>query len=329
MAQKFNEIINNSSSIAICAHSNPDADAIASSVATKRWIEQNYKNKEVHIFLTGEIGELYKPLIADEKINPIENNEYDLAIVLDCPSIERTGNEDIINRSKVIVNIDHHETNDKFGDYRVIAPICSSTGELLYLIFASCQPVTDKKIAELIYHSIITDTVCFSSISMSKRTHSVLEKLLEFDFDANAIKQHYFENMSKSKLFLIKKALNSMKFYCNDRVSLMRIKKQDFENSGADFTDTLGIVENGIKIEGVDIALIVIEKEENEYYISLRSKNGANVGEIARSFDGGGHQNMAALQYTGENIAELERNILKECDQMLETIPCGKDDFDF
>ena len=154
MAHKFNEIITNSSSIAICAHSNPDADAIASCIATKRWIEQNYENKDIHIFLTGEIGELYKPLVAGETINPIENNDYDLAIVLDCPSIDRTGSEDIINRSKVVANIDHHETNNTFGDYRVVAPVCSSTGELLYLIFSSCHPVTDKKIAELIYHSI-------------------------------------------------------------------------------------------------------------------------------------------------------------------------------
>lgn len=329
MAAKFNELISNSKTIAVVSHIDPDADAIASSLAFKKWVEQNYMDTKVDLFFSGEIGELYSPLLANETYNTQEKNSYDLAVVLDCPTIERTGNEHIIQKSSKIMKIDHHENQEDFGDYRVVAPICASTGEVLFLIFNSTYPITDKKIAELVYHSIVTDTNCFKSFSLSKRTYGVLNKIEEFGIDTLSIKNHYFGNLSQSKRTLLKKAFRSMRFECDDRISIMKITKEDLENANADFTDTLGIVENGLRIHGVDIAIIIIEKSEQEYYISLRSKNDeVNIGNIAQNFGGGGKQNMAAFQCSPEEIDEAIENLILECGLALVSVP-KEDELEF
>lgn len=326
MATRLNEFISDSQSIAIVSHINPDADAIASSLALKKWIEKNYNNISVDIFFSGEIGDLYYPLLESEQYNTSEKDKYDLTFVLDCPTIERTGNEYIINKSEKVIKIDHHENQEDFGNYRIVAPACASTGELLFLIFNSHYPIVDKKIAELIYHTIVTDTNCFKSFSLSKRTYGVLKKLEEFEIDTLAIKNHYFGNISRSKRTLLKRAMKSIRFECDDRISIMSIDKSDFELADADFTDTLGIVETGLRIEGVDIAIIIIEKSDDEYYISLRSKNeDIDVGEIAQNFGGGGKKNMAAFQCSPQDIQETIDKLILECSEVLALVPSDND----
>lgn len=329
MATRLNEFISDSQSIAIVSHINPDADAIASSLALKKWIEKNYNNISVDIFFSGEIGDLYFPLLESEEYNTSEKDKYDLTFVLDCPTIERTGNEHIINKSEKVIKIDHHENQEDFGNYRIVAPVCASTGELLFLIFNSHYPIVDKKIAELIYHTIVTDTNCFKSFSLSKRTYGVLKKLEEFEIDTLAIKNHYFGNISRSKRTLLKRAMKSIRFEFDDRISIMSIDKSDFELADADFTDTLGIVETGLRIEGVDIAIIIIEKSDDEYYISLRSKNeDIDVGDIAQNFGGGGKKNMAAFQCSPQDIQETIDKLILECSAVLALVP-NDNDIDF
>lgn len=319
---KLIDVLNTSQKIAIVSHIDPDPDAIASCLLTKRWINLNYIGKSVDIFLDGNISDLYTPLLENQEINTYELKKYDTAIVLDCPSIERTGNyADLVKSCPTILNIDHHENNNLFGTLNYVAKKSSSTGELLYIILDHISPITDDKLAEYAYHSIITDTNNFSSLSMSKRTHLTLYKILEKNFDATAIKQHYFNNISKSKQFLIKKSINSMHFVCDDRLAIMSITNKDMVTGEAEFADTLGLIENGINVSGVDIAIMFIEKQPEEYYVSLRSKGNIKVSEIAKIFDGGGHDNMAAFQCKTDNIKDLKAKVIEECAKILAKYP--------
>ena len=127
--------INGAKKIAIFSHINPDADALCSSFALKNIINNNFDYKSVDVFIDGEIGALYAPILRNEVVNPEPYSSYDLAFVLDCPNTARTGKyEEILNNIPNIINIDHHDTNERFGTINIVSAKASSTCEVLYII---------------------------------------------------------------------------------------------------------------------------------------------------------------------------------------------------
>lgn len=326
---KLLNTIENSKKIAIFSHIAPDADALCSSFALKNLIMNNFDNKFVDCFIDGEISDLYQPVIRNEVLNPKPLNSYDLAIVLDCPNLHRIGRyAEIVNNTENIINIDHHETNEKFGTINMVAKKVSSTCELIALIGKSYNLDLNNVIAKYLYQGIITDTNCFTSSTMSRTTHVVLSELLKYKFDADTIRDYYFKNNSIAKTRLLTSAFRSLKFYKNGLLTTMKIANEVLQKTGASFEDTLGIADNGINIDRTEISAILIEKEPNYVHVSLRSKGKINVGEIAKQNNGGGNEFMAAFQKNG-NVKEIEQQLVEQILPYLENIQVEEDEFLF
>ena len=318
--------INGAKKIAIFSHINPDADALCSSFALKNIINNNFDYKSVDVFIDGEIGALYAPILRNEVVNPEPYSSYDLAFVLDCPNTARTGKyEEILNNIPNIINIDHHDTNERFGTINIVSAKASSTCEVLYIIAKASNFEFNNMIAKELYQGIITDTNCFTSRTITKRTHQVASELLTFKFDSDAIKEYYFKNNSVGKMKLLSKALQSLKFYKGERFTTMRIPNELFSKFDASFEDTLGIIDNGINISGTEVSAILIEREPNKIYASLRSKGRVDVGEIAKEVgsrlggSGGGSANIAAFQAEGV-LKEVESALAESVSPKLEDI---------
>lgn len=313
---KFHEALTNAKKIAIFSHISPDADALCGAFALKNIIKNNFDYKYVDVFIDGEIAELYDPILRDEVINPKPYNSYDLVFVLDCPNLSRIGaNASLAVSSDYIINIDHHETNSKFGKYNFVGK-ASSTCEIIYLIAKAQGYEMNNLIAKELYQGIITDTNCFTSLAISKKTHQVVSELMTYKFDHEAIKQYYFKNNSRAKSQLLSTALRSMKFYNGERFTTMKICNECFSRFGASFEDTLGIIDNGINISGTEVCAILIEKEPNYIHCSFRSKGEVNVGEIAKEFGGGGGIKLAAFQKKGD-IREIEKQVVNKISSLL------------
>lgn len=314
------EAIEKANKIAIVSHINPDADALCSACALKNIIRNNFDNKFIDVFMDGEIGDLYSPILKNEVINQIHYSSYDLAIVLDCPSLKRTGKyEELIKKIPYSINMDHHETNEGFANINIVSSKVSSTCELVYLLAKGQNYEINNIIAKELYQGIITDTNCFTSLTLTEKTHQVVSELLKYKFDADAIKEYYFKNNSKAKMQLLSKALGSMKFYKGEMFTTMKIPFEVFEKVGASFDDTMGIIDNGINISGTAISAILIEDKPGHLYCSLRSKGQIHVGDIATKFNGGGSATSAAFQAEGD-IKDIESRLVAEILPLLSTV---------
>ena len=314
------ENINNSKKIAIFSHINPDADALCSSCALKNIIRNNFDEKFVDIFIDGEISELYDPILRNDFINPKPYSSYDLAIVLDCPSMQRIGAYQSLAKSiPNVINVDHHETNEKFANINIVAPKTSSTCEIIYHIAKALNCDINNVIAKEIYQGIITDTNCFTSLSLTPKTHQVISELMKFKFNANLIKEYYFKNNTKDKTLLLSKALQTLKFYSNQMITTMKIPNEIFSKLDVTFEDTMGLVDNAINIENTIVGAIFIEKEPQKIYCSLRSKGMVNVGKIAKKFNGGGSETVAAFQAKGD-IKEIEKQLVESVSPFLKDL---------
>lgn len=317
--------ITKSTTIAIITHINADADAFSSIVALKRLIKKQYDTDFQHIHIdlftdTKEIPELYSPLIKNVPLNSPRFKRYDLAIALDSPTMDRLGRyKRIFRRAKDTLLFDHHETCDKFARNNIVFKT-SSTCEMLYSIFILKRNwKASPELIRLLYAGIITDTNNLTQ-NVNVGTHKVLADMMQRDalepLNLDIIRNYFFKSSSKEKMSLLQRALESLMFYENDRIAMMKIVKQDLYETDCKQEDTLGIVDYAISMKGVDIGVIFIKQEDNSYYVSLRSKNDINVGEIAQSLGGGGHLNIAAFQ-SKESLTEIKSNLISRCREQL------------
>ena len=311
MESRIIESIRNANKILIVTHITPDGDAVGSAFALKRIITKNFEDKFVDVCADGNIGELYSPILRENVINPDMFEHYDVAVVLDCPNLARTGRfQETIEKTPFVINIDHHGTNERFGDINYATSKMSSTCEFLYFLANGFGLEIDKEIAKLLYQGILTDTNCFSSNTMTSNTHHALSELLKHKFDSNLIKEYYFNNQPLNRTMLEAKVLKSVKLCKNKSVAIMKIPFSDIQKYKLNFEDTMGIVDKGTSIEGISISIILIEPQEGFVYVSLRGKgNEVDVSKIAKDFGGGGSNTVAAFQFQGE-LKDIERNLV-------------------
>lgn len=315
--------INTSSKIAIFTHVDPDADALASAVALKKLIKANIPNcdKIIDIFFDyTEIGEVNGAIIKGVAHNFVRCNSYNLAIALDCASLSRLGKwSELFLSCANKVNFDHHITNELYADNNLILKT-SSTCEGLYWVAKAKNYQIPDDVCNLIYSGIITDTNNLTQGAITTRTHKIISEMMERNINLDALNDHFFKNNTKSKAFLLKTALQSLKFYSNDQIAVMKLTKQNFDSLDATKDDSLGIVNHGIEIKGVDIAILIIKESDNSFSVSLRGKNNASVANIAKEMGGGGHDQMAAFTYNG-SYSEMFEKLLSLCNQELVNIP--------
>ena len=323
--EKCVEDIINSKNIAIFCHTAPDADTLASAVALKKIIKQNIdietNPKQIDIFVDAEeIGDINQAIIKGVNINQQTVEKYDLAISVDAASLSRLGKwQELFTSTINTINIDHHQSNTQFAKNNLVLKT-SSTCEAIYMLSKIKNLTMSDNVLNLLYSGIITDTNNLTQGVITVNTHKVIAEMMLRHINIDALKTHFFQNNPKSKAYLLQKALGSLRFLAYDRIAFMKITKQDLQDAEASFDDSVGIVNHGIDIKGVDIAILAIKQEDNSYYVSLRGKNGIDVSRIAKEFGGGGHDSMAAFQYNGL-LTELNPLLTKACKEELALHP--------
>lgn len=331
--QSFQE----SSTIALFGHVNPDADALCSTLALREFILNNYLTKsqtsnkyykkKIDIFIDcDEIPESLKVFAEKYKfnINPVPRKKYSLAIALDCLNQERLGNRlSIFQSANKTINIDHHKTNTKFAQINFVMD-SSSTCENLYIIFNYLDKCYGAKmnnyILTQIYAGIITDTNNLENNADRLITRNNITSIVDNlgIKQASIVKAHFFKNVPKTKLALTTfsyKPKNRI-HYDDGRICIVNLNYKVFAKTNATLDDAEGIVDSALNTEGVLISALILEPTKGKFTVKLRGKN-IKVNTIAEQFNGGGHDFMAGFTYVG-NYNILNMNLLKECKKVIE-----------
>ena len=289
----------------------PDGDNIGSLLALGMAIKK--LNKDVSILKVDEIPKdfLFLPNIdMIKEQNAVET--IDLFISLDNGDIERLGiGKELALRAKKIINIDHHITNDNFGDVNIVIPSAAATGEIIYHFIKEMGVEIDKDIATCIYVAISTDTGSFMYDSTTSITHLIAADLMNKGIDLNEIIVNIYQSRSLSRTKLFIKTLNTLEMLCKGKIAVVSVSRDMLEECNANMEDAEGIVSYIRDIEGVEIACILKEVEDDEIKISLRSKSKINVAEICSKYNGGGHKKAAGCTIN-KSIYDAKESILKE-----------------
>ena len=318
MENKILEKINSANKILIITHVNPDGDTLGSAVSMKEFIGDKadiliQTNKEKGIpynyrFMDTLNNAKYLDTVADE---------YDLLIALDVASIERIVElpRKIFNNSTNTINIDHHKTNKGYGKLNLIKGGYSSTGEVLYDFYNTCNIKITKKMAEALYAAILTDTGCFKYETVTPDTFKAAAKLAEIGVDVSDIARKCYDNKPKSMVIFQADVVLSAKYVFNNKVSYVIVTDDIMKKYKVGNEHTEGIAEILRSVCSTNISIVLKENEDKtSTKVSLRSKT-IDLTPVVKHFNGGGHKMAAGctIQKPAKIAIELILNEISKC----------------
>lgn len=301
MLNEIIEVIKKSQKLSISFHVSPDGDSIGSALALMHGLRK--LNKTVNIVCKETVPEVFNYLFGVEEINKSTGKldyDVDCVIVLDCGNVDRINfdTSDLYNRKYVLLNIDHHLSNDHYGDFNFVDASYSAVGEIVYLLLKELGVQLDREIAKCLYTSIITDCGSFRFSNTTSLTHNIAGDLISMDMDFPAIHSLIYENKNYSLVKLSGKVIDNMFLCCEDKVCFMEVSQKLLEEFSVDSSDASGLVDIGTTIKGVEV-VVFIKENNDSYKVSLRSKNNFDVRKLAEEYGGGGHSKASGFTYRG------------------------------
>lgn len=309
------DYINGSDNFVVTSHISPDGDNIGSTLGMYYSLKKLGKN--VYYVLDDNAPRNLEFLVEDINIlksNEFNENVYSL-IALDCGDKQRICLEEkIINNANKVICIDHHASNDNYGDFNYIDINASSTCELVYNLLVRYNEIQnidliDEKIATALYTGLATDTGNFSYSSTHPSSFEMAKELLIKGAKRDMIIQKVFQSNTYNYYKLLGEALNTLDIV-NKKVASICITKEMLKNNTISFNDVDGITSYTRDIEGVEVGILLKEKKENEVKVSLRSKNYVDVSLIAQSFNGGGHVRAAGCTIY-DSVENAKKQVLE------------------
>ena len=305
MIRKVQKLISNYDKITIVTHLNPDADTIGTALGIYGLLK-NF-GKQVEIVNQGSNVPINLDFLP--YFSKIKNRiDYANSLIISCDtgSIDRLG-FDLTERS--ILNIDHHKSNTRFGTINVIEENFVSASQVAYELFKDEYIIT-KEVATCFYTALVSDTQYFTTVNVSKKVFDVASEIMNYGVDVACVVKNLNQRRSLASLRILSSTLNTLELYEDGTLAIMVSSRDKMIEAGADILDTVGIIDYGISLVTVEIAVILIELE-GIVRVSLRSKR-VDVSTLAMLFGGGGHHNASGFELSNMTIEELKKMIKKE-----------------
>ena len=284
---------------AIAGHIRPDGDCVGSCLATYNYITTYYPQIEVSLYLQ-PIPNIFKFMKNADKIisDCTADKEFDLFIAQDCGDLGRLGDAaKYFEHAKKTACIDHHISNQSFADENYIFPQASSASELVFELIP--RERLTKEIAECIYTGIIHDTGMFKHSNTTKETMEIAGKLIAFGIPFGKIIDDSFYRKTYKQLQIMGRCLMESVRIMDGRCLFSIVRRNVMKLYEAKPSDLDGIIDEMRTTEGVEVAILLDEREPGEFKVSMRSNEIVDVSVIARYFGGGGHVRAAGCAIKG------------------------------
>jgi phosphoesterase RecJ-like protein len=312
LAKKIHNLVLENDNFLIVTHKNPDGDAIGSVLAIKNFLD--ILGKKSSIFVSTEISKQFDFLkdFYDIKEKELPEENFENIIICDSSDIKHTGLEEgFIKKHKNVINIDHHKSNENFGNYNLILDSASSTTELLFLFFKENDIEINDVLATNLLLGIITDTDNFSNAGTSKNALKISSFLLKKGANFDQIKKNVIRNKTVNKLKSWGFMLSKLEKKVDEKIIYTSITLEEMLKYNIEEESLDGITNMMNNLNDANVAIVLKENKDNSYKISMRSLNeNIDVSLIAKKFNGGGHRKAAGFSTSEKDIEEIIRQII-------------------
>ncbi|HWB04827.1 MAG TPA: bifunctional oligoribonuclease/PAP phosphatase NrnA [Verrucomicrobiales bacterium] len=309
------------SRFAVLSHYRPDGDAIGSTLAVALALKR--MGKSVRVLNEDPLPETLRFLPGSELLERpgAEPIAADVAIAVDCATHERLGANCLaaIGNAPLLINIDHHRSNEDYGRLHYIDSDSPATGEIIYNLLSSTGLPLDRDIGSNIYVAISTDTGSFQYQGTTARTYEIGAELIRLGVDIAALSRDTYDNYPMRRIQLLRGLLNSMQVTHGGRVASWALTQELAAATQMKPEDAEGLIDTLRSIEGVIVAAAFEELpgSDGKIRLSLRSKDSrVDVGKVCASLGGGGHALAAGARLQGP-LSEAIPRVFHAIDEAL------------
>jgi phosphoesterase RecJ-like protein len=296
--------------VCVVGHIRPDGDCVGSQVGLAMALKN--EGKQVRCWNEDQMPEKLAFLDPEKLLaQPEPGHEFDVVVATDCASFERLGKVGpCIEKRGLLVNIDHHASNTRYGDLNWISEREPSTGEIIYRLLRTARWPITQPIADCLFTAVSTDTGSFQYPSTRPSTYSVAGELVKRGANLAKVCHEVYQSHPLSRVRLLRHLYSQFKLTHSNQIAYLWLRKRDFERTGADTSEAEGLIDHIRDMEPVVVACVFEELEPELTRISLRSKSEkVNVSDIASQFSGGGHRAAAGARIPGRPLS-VQRRVL-------------------
>jgi phosphoesterase RecJ-like protein len=209
----------------------------------------------------------------------------------------------------LVINVDHHHDNSRFGAVNLVVADASSTGEIVRDLLDELGVELTPEIAEALYIALVTDTGRFQYTNTTPKALRLAAELVEAGADVHKIFQDVYESVQFAKMKLLARALERAEIYEGGRLVISYLLRGDFAEVGAAEPYSEGIIDYLRSVEGAEPP----RSDGPARRVSLRaSTDELDVSKIARASGAGGGHRQAAGFSSSDSIEDITEFIRKE-----------------
>lgn len=280
--------------ILIITHQSPDGDTLGSGFALYYGLSQ--LGKRARVVCSDEFPPRYDFLFegyAGEEFEP------DFVVAVDLADKQLFGAKYSPLADKVDLCIDHHPSNTRYARQLLLKPKAAATCEIMYEVLKGMGVKFDERIGTCIYTGIATDTGCFRFSNTTANSHRIAARMMQCEVKIGKINRLMFETKTQSRIAIEQQVLSSIEYYFDRRCAVISITKQMLQSSGAAESELEGLSTLPRQIEGVQIGVMLREKDSGEFKVSMRTNEGFDASKICGLLGGGGHVKAAGCIVEG------------------------------
>ncbi len=319
----FKRLLQESQSILITTHVEPDADGLGSQVSLAQALTQQGKQ----VFCVNEkfLAKRYQHLDPTQQIQSSEHfltkkAEIDLLIVVDAHSTSRIGKnmQELMTHVKRLLFIDHHPCSSTLQALHCIDTQAAATGELVGEILLELGIPLTQAMALPLYTAILIDTNSFRYPTVTGRTHYIVSELMKTGLRPPQAYNDIYGTKKVQHMQLLGSILAKAQTNASGEIAWMSLAENELEKYAVNVEDTHSFINNLLVLDGVKVACM-FRSMGNQVKISFRSMHGVDVGLIAQSFGGGGHHHSAAVLLNGSLDTIIEQTV-QQLDNVLKQL---------
>jgi phosphoesterase RecJ-like protein len=307
-------------SLLLTSHANPDGDAIGSELGLARALAAS--GRRVSIWNLHATPALYAGLPGADAIHageaPPEGfpRAFDLAVALECPSLDRTGLAAPL-AALAVVNIDHHLGNDGYGVASWVDPAMPAVGVMVAELARALDAPLDEDAASCLLLALVSDTGGFRFSNATPEAFRAAARLVEAGARVERVSKWVYESQPEAAVRLLAELLSTLERHAGGRIATVHLTGEMFRRAGAGAGDSEGLIDVPRSIAGVEAVALFRELAPGSWKISLRSRGRVDVQSIARAHGGGGHHNAAGCRFDG-GLAEARERFVAELARAVE-----------
>ena len=296
----------------IISHANPDGDTLGCAFALCRALQK--LGKKAKNICADEISTRYNFMKEAVEVQEFEPETY---ITVDVADRKLLGDLDKQYGDKIDLAIDHHVSHVDFAKRLLIEPYAAAAAQTVYKLILEMGggKLFDAQIAACLYTGISTDSGCFKYSCATAETHRIAAELLEYDFDHAQLDYIFFDMKTKARIALEEKIYRDIEYFCDGRCAVVALTKEQLAT--VDSEDGNGLSAIPRMIEGVEVGVVIKQRNNGSWKASLRSNSTVDVQKICSVFGGGGHEKAAGCSFYNVGLAEVKKQLVEEIGKVL------------